>query len=570
MRVAAFLPASDPTAVVAANVPALQPDATASPTAGALHPMAAWVLLACAIGGTLAAAARAHVLTVAPSDLPKAPEVLAERARALLVDVGHGEVPVDSEFWFATTGAARGDRLPPVRFVYRQSSRFLLPGNLFHLVTEDDPPTDVPGMATVALDPTGRLVRFAWIRDVSAQRQPPPPPDWPRLFREAGLDEREFVPADSDRTVVVPHDQVRSWQNPTEPSSPIRVTAASLGGAAVLFEVNGASSWPAARRNLLTSRRPLPAEALMWTFIVLGFAAAGALARRNLRAGEGDRVVARKLAILIACGGCLFAILRGHHVPAGLEEVAFLLGAAGWALVWTAFSWLAYIAFEPYVRRWWPAALTSWTRLFRGRVRDPLVGRDVLLGVLAGLAMVAILALRFQITGSAPPEIFVAPALESVRSPRHVTAAVMFGVTDAQGFVLGGFLFLVVLRLITRNPLIAIALWILVVAPSQTAEALGTGHVSFGWDLLLVAALGLLGITLMLRLGLLAAVVALTVERLMTHVPMTLDPNVWYAGSAYVMLLIVFVLAVYGFVVALGGRPAFGGDAIESPVRRYS
>src|SRR6185503_5625388 len=37
-----------------------------------------------------------------------------------------------------------------------------------------------------------------------------------------------------------------------------------------------------------------------------------------------------------------------------------------------------------YVRRLWPHALVSWVRLLEGRFRDPLVGRDVLFGVLAG------------------------------------------------------------------------------------------------------------------------------------------------------------------------------------------
>ena len=56
--------------------------------------------------------------------------------------------------------------------------------------------------------------------------------------------------------------------------------------------------------------------------------------------------------------------------------------------------WLFYIAFEPYVRRFWPELLIGWTRLLSGRVRDPLVGRDVLVGAVAGTIAALLIASR--------------------------------------------------------------------------------------------------------------------------------------------------------------------------------
>ena len=49
--------------------------------------------------------------------------------------------------------------------------------------------------------------------------------------------------------------------------------------------------------------------------------------------------------------------------------------------------WVLYMAIEPYVRRVWPRMLVSWTRLLSGRLRDPLLGRDVLIGLLVGCGM---------------------------------------------------------------------------------------------------------------------------------------------------------------------------------------
>ncbi|HMF93505.1 MAG TPA: serine/threonine-protein kinase [Vicinamibacterales bacterium] len=528
---------------------------------GTLRPAVAWIMLAATIGGTLAVTPRAHFFTVAPSDIPKPPEVLADRSTALLAGIG-GEIPADSEFGF-TTGAKGSDRSIQIRFAYRQSPQYLVPGNLFHLVTEDDPAANLPGMASVVIDPTGRLVRIASIRDIAPDRAQAPA-DWSRLFREAGLDQREFIPATSDRAILVPHDQRFYWQKKPGTSTTVGVTAASLGNSPVFFEVSDNPIWRPAPRNVLISRRPVVAEALLWSAIVLAIAVAATLARRNRRAGRVDRDGARKLAIFTAIGGVLFALLRGHHVPSGLDEIAYLLGVSGWALVWSAFASLVYVAMAPHAQRLWPTMLTSWTSLWAGRIRDPLVGRDVLAGLLAGIAWLVLLIGRCQVMGCAAPEILVAPALESIRSSRHVAAALAFDLTDALQFTLAGLLFLVVLRLIVRKPRVATALWVLLIAPLQFGATLGPSTAPLVWDLAFALALAALAATLFLQVGLLAAYVTLIFERLMTHVPMTLDPNVWYAGPSYLILAMVFALAIYGFVVALGGRSAFGVDAVDS------
>src|SRR5262249_45008564 len=49
-----------------------------------------------------------------------------------------------------------------------------------------------------------------------------------------------------------------------------------------------------------------------------------------------------------------------------------------------ALLWLAYFALEPYARRLWPEALISWSRLLAGQFRDPMVGRDLLVGCVGG------------------------------------------------------------------------------------------------------------------------------------------------------------------------------------------
>jgi hypothetical protein len=142
------------------------------------------------------------------------------------------------------------------------------------------------------------------------------------------------------------------------------------------------------------------------------------VARHNLRVDQGDRRGARKLAIVVASGGVIFGILRAHHVPDAIQEATFLLAIAGWSLVWAGFTWLTYISLEPYVRRLWPTALISWTRLLSGRIRDPLVGRDILIGLIAGIASVGSTIVRYELTRRAVPTPYLEGVLDSLRSAR--------------------------------------------------------------------------------------------------------------------------------------------------------
>ena len=108
------------------------------------------------------------------------------------------------------------------------------------------------------------------------------------------------------------------------------------------------------------------------------------MARRNLRLGRGDRRGAfRVSAFLFAVGSRGFC--SGASRPDLEGEFDMLLEAIGEGSL-AALVWLIYVALEPIVRRRWPDLLISWTRLLSGRFRDPLVGRDLLAGLLLGSA----------------------------------------------------------------------------------------------------------------------------------------------------------------------------------------
>jgi hypothetical protein len=296
------------------------------------------------------------------------------------------------------------------------------------------------------------------------------------------------------------------------------------------------------------------AEQMLWLFIVSAFITMAVMARRNLRAGEGDRSNAQKIALFIACGGTLSAVFRAHHVPLPVEEAVFLLGVVGWSLVWSGFSWLAYIGFEPYVRRQSPRTLISWTRLLAGRLRDPLVGRHVLIGTLVGVVLSGVLVARFAFARQSiavPP---AEPAFEGLVSGRLLAWSVSFGVLDALQMALGTLFFVVLIRTAVRRE------WFAIIILSVIAAPLAPGGAASLAGLVWAFATAVICVAVVMRVGLLAGAVALINLRLFTYVVLTGDPSSWYFGSTVAVLLLVAGLATYGFIVALAGKPVLGAS----------
>jgi hypothetical protein len=140
--------------------------------------------------------------------------------------------------------------------------------------------------------------------------------------------------------------------------------------------------------NLLTG--PIRTSLVPIFLVVAAMIAAVAIfARRNLRAGRGDRRGAFRLSAFVFATMFLAWFFGESHV-ATLWEVVLVTMALSWALLTSGFCWLAYVAVEPFVRRRWPEVLVSWARLLGGEFRDPLVGRELLVGCVGGIALALI------------------------------------------------------------------------------------------------------------------------------------------------------------------------------------
>ena len=135
------------------------------------------------------------------------------------------------------------------------------------------------------------------------------------------------------------------------------------------------------------------------------------LARRNVRMGRGDRKGAWYLASWVAAVSAAGLAFTMHHVSEAGTEYWMLVVGIGVVLFGASFAYTTYLAIEPYFRRRWPRLLVSWSRVLRGRFADPRVGRDVLVGCLAGTLM-CIVAIAPEVLG---PNLLQAGALDAPR-----------------------------------------------------------------------------------------------------------------------------------------------------------
>ena len=94
--------------------------------------------------------------------------------------------------------------------------------------------------------------------------------------------------------------------------------------------------------------------------------------------------------------------------------------------------------------------------------------------------------------------------------------------------------------------------------PLNSGIALNVESAFFLQDLILSLVIGVLAFAILLRFGLLAAWVMLTVERMLTRMPLTLNVRAWYLESSLAIVILVAMIATYGFLVALAGRRSFG------------
>jgi serine/threonine-protein kinase len=563
--VAAGLPGGDPlaAALAAGETPSPELVAAAGETDG-LPPKVALAWLAAALvliaAGTIV---NPRISITSQLNLENSPDALTRDARRHLRNFGYTAKPADSAWGLEYPGgyktyltqhpkeaAARwrnpaAGQPPLVQFWYRES---LQPLSAVHqlsaTVDYGDPPFEQSGMLRLLTDPEGKLLAFEAVPPQVEQPAPPAPPfDWNKLFQAAGLEMDSFQTTEPTWTPLANWDTRAAWTG-ADPATgtKLRIEAAAWRGRPISFRIVG--PWTAPGRMAKSGNSSANAIPIL-VIVCIALIAACVLGWHNFRAGKADLQGAAKLAVIFFATQTSYSLLAMHHT-ATMSEVIGFWTIIGTAMANAALNWIFYVALEPWVRRKWPHTIVSWTRFTSRGPSDPLVGRDLLYGIgfaaLFSLATAAAAALQ----GSHREPVF--PPLDALAGVRAEIAGVIMAVPSAIFTALLFFFILFLLRLVLRKDWIAGAAFVLIItfATSNATPA--------PWAVYLINAAAFAVFTFaLLRFGLLAAIVTSTASQIL-NLGYLLDFSAWYAGMAALPVVMVALLAVYGFRVSLGGR----------------
>jgi serine/threonine protein kinase len=580
LSVAAALPGGDPlaAALAAGETPSPQMVAASGETAGLRPRIAAACFASVLLALGLVTFLGIHYNGLGKMRLELTPEVLTQKAKEMVARLGYPERPQDhasdlyqdSDFqdyvekndkprpdWDAVLAA----RPSLLQFWYRQSpddmmaqgfrDQLLNPG----IVTRDDPPTTLSGMINLELDPQGRLTYFEAIppQKYGAGSQAGGF-DWNILFAAAGLDAGQFQKAEPMWNSLASSDTRMAWTG-TWPGTtrPLRVEAASWHGKPVFFSLVGDWTKPDRMKSPEDStgkKVQQVVEILMFLSLLLG---AVLWARRNYRQGRGDREGAFRLASVMFALEILLWLCRGHLVP-GIATVGVFILAASTALFVSGTTWMLYLALEPWVRRRWPQTIISWSRLMSGQFRDPLVGRDILFGVMLGTVWILI----FQIRSIPLMHMGAAPGIaqtEYLAGGREALGAWLMQIPASILGTLQFFFLLLGLKVLLRKDWLAVIAFVALFALLQGLTSSYAAVELPAWILIYaIAAL------IVYRFGLIPLACAIFTINMLLNVPFTSDFSAWYMPTSAFALLSVVALAGWGFYHSLGGEPLWRAE----------
>ena len=579
LAVAAALPGGDPlaAALAAGETPSPEMVAAAGHT-GALRPAIGLSLLAVVAIGLIAAAALSdRVLLVAQIPFARTADALEGRARDIVEKLGYTDGPADTARGFfllqdylayvmrtdhSTTrwDSLKSGAFPSVRFWYRTSPRALEPIGSEWYPGFGDPPMTVSNMVSLMLDTQGRLTQFTAIPPQVDEMPAGTSVDWNLLFEAAGLEPAAFHATRSIWTPNAYADERAAWEGPLpgHPEIQLRVEAGAYRGRPAFFQVVG----PWTRRPRMDEQTVSAASRFIrfgiGLIVLTLFGGALALARHNLRNGRGDRRGATRVALFVLAAMSASWVLGARHSTELLTELnLFLDDFLGSQLVNAGLLWLVYVALEPYVRRYYPEILVSWTRLLGGRFRDSRVGRDVLVGAVAG---VVVQFVRFAYILLPPLLGNAAPAprninFEFLLGTRNALSALLRMPTQALFNTLLITLTFVVLRTVLKRT------WPAAVIAGGVFSFLVTGEV--GTDQLALVVLFALSVSalyivVLVRFGVLAMTIAFLTNFVLAQGGLTADFSKVYASTSIWLLFLVGGLAIFGFVASRDREPLFG------------
>jgi len=425
-----------------------------------------------------------------------------------------------------------------------------------------DPPQTYPGSGTIVFDTGGRLLALAVVAGAAPDSASRGDVDWTGMLRAAGRNPAAAVATLPPPGFAAQADTIAAWRVSGAAEAETTLVVAAHRGKITRVDTFAGR---VALGDLAVRTTEEPATPQDWIYpivlVLIPLVGSIVLARHNVRVGRGDVRGALFIGIAVAVLYLLeylFAVNVGElgffRILNGLVDQAPL----GHALIHGVFLALAYLAIEPYVRRLWPGMLVSWARLVAGRARDPIVGRDILIGGVWGVAGalldLARVFLAHRLGLSTDPLQIPAHIFRNLLGPQAIIAAVTIDLAISVLNATTYLTLLVILRFVLRSNRAAVIgvllLFTLIFLNFSSGKALPL-NVAFG---LITSALIL---SVALRYGYLALIAGAFVGSLASDLPYTTDLSAWFAPQVLLSWGFVAALMIYGFVTAVGGRSLF-------------
>jgi serine/threonine-protein kinase len=456
----------------------------------------------------------------------------------------------------------------PIYFWRRWSGRTITPLSIHVALPQlDDPVGIAPGDAAVMLDPVGRLIGLRAVPPDTTVAANGAVPVWSVLWTAAGLDSAKLTKTALVRPVPATCDSAAAWSTRLPwNGEAVTVQAGASHGRLVDFSI--VHDWGASTSPIDSPQAP--GDANNWAALVFNgtlVVASMFFGIRNLRLGRGDWRGATRIALLVFVANQLIGAFSTRLSEDGILGLLgnMLIGRTfNHALVHSFEVWFAYIALEPYVRRLWPRMLVSWTRLISGRWRDPLVGRDVLLGTTVG----AVLMASAILTASAGtrfglfriPTILGPEALLSLTKLSNTATEIAYDASICLLATLGGLVFILAFRMLFRSTWAALVITLLIVTVANAPAAAALS----GWPFAIISSITqALTLVVLFRYGVLACTVAIFVQNVLGTVVASLALSSWYADRVLVPIMLMIALFAYGAWAALAGKSILGDPLRE-------
>ncbi len=278
--------------------------------------------------------------------------------------------------------------------------------------------------------------------------------------------------------------------------------------------------------------------------------------KRNV--GNRDYKGGLKVAVVCFLGFSIAAFIDGNHFASVEGETTVIYQIVSFGLYLSVLIGTTYVALEPLARRWWSELLISWNRLLAGDFRDPMIGRDILVGGVFGVGGALLQSsqrfLREFVFGEGQQisnQFFIEPLTSWTGTVSRLLEGLAFPVL----FGLGYLFLLLVLFIFFRNKKTSIILFGLLVWLSSAVFAFQSGNWLGALFSLFAASITTFVIA---RFGLLAMILTIFYSALCNVYLLTFKTSSILFPGTMIVFIFTFSLTTYGFFTFVAKQPIFG------------